>query len=431
MSINNVSSHIIPTRAAWKPGALKTARKKRMRLAWSVWFVAAIFVLFQFFLQLSSGEIVSALMKSFTLTAFGGGLLVSSYYYIYVLLQTPVGILMDRYGPRGSLSLGAFVVCIGAFIFATAKTVLFALLGRIMMGGGSAFAFVGCLNVISIWFPARRFALMAAIVETAGMFGAIIGNFWLANAIQKIGWRNCMEFAAIFAGVLSFFLVLIIRNAPRKKKLPMKNLVRTSIRVGLKKLLRNPVVWINGIYSGLMFSIVTVFIALWAIPFFEYSHHLDLVKATLLASVLYVGVAVGGPVIGWLDSRTRWRQQIMILNAFLASLCLFIIIFDGQLSLFWIAVFLFLTGMCASSYVLTFAIANEIASPESRAMCIGFTNMLCVIFAPILQPLVGFLITHLHGAVHAYFQWSMSVVPLFLLFAAVIGFFLPQRRRSM
>src|SRR3989338_4587397 len=122
MSVNNASNHIIPTGHSWKPGALKTARKKRMRLAWSVWFVAAIFVLFQLFLQLSSGEVISALMKSFTLTAFGGGVLISSYYYIYVLLQTPVGILMDRYGPRGTLSLGAFFICVGSLIFASAKT---------------------------------------------------------------------------------------------------------------------------------------------------------------------------------------------------------------------------------------------------------------------------------------------------------------------
>lgn len=428
MSVNNTLNHIIPTSSSWKPGALKTARKKRMRLAWSVWFVAAVFVLFQFFLQLSSGEVISALMKTFALSAFGGGVLVSSYYYIYVLLQTPVGILLDRYGPRGALSWGALLVCLGGLIFATAKTVLFALLGRILMGAGSAFAFVGCLNVISIWFPVRRFAFMAAIVETAGMFGAIIGNFWLANCIEKIGWRRCMLIASVFAAILSFFLVLIVRNAPRKKKLPAKNGVRPSIRIGFKKLLRNPIIWLNGIYSGLMFSIVTVFIALWAIPFFEWSHHLDLVKATIVTSALYVGVAVGGPIIGWLDSRTRFRKQMMVFNAFFASACLFIVIFDTQLSLPLIAVFLFLTGMCASSYVLTFAIANEIASPENSAMCIGFTNMLCVAFSPVLQPLVGFLITYLDGKTHYYFQWAMSVVPFFIVIAAVIGFFLPQRR---
>jgi MFS family permease len=428
MSVNNAFNlnHELP-RFTWEPGVLKAARKRRMRLAWSVWFVAALFVLFQFFLQLSSGEFINGLMKSFALTAFGGGVLASSYYYIYVLLQTPAGMLLDRYGPRGILSAGALIVCIGCLLFSAAKTLFFALLGRVLMGGGAAFAFVGCLNIISIWFPVRRFAFMAAIVETAGMFGAIIGNFWLANYIEKLGWRDCLFFAGIFAGFLSFFLISVVRNSPRKKIIH-RAFVRTSLRAGLKKIMHNPIVWINGVYSGLMFGIVTVFIALWAIPFFEFVHHMNLVQATLTASALYVGVAIGGPIIGWLDGKTNLRKRIMIANAFGASVCLFFVVFATQLPTWSIATLLFFTGMCASSYVLTFAIANEIATVDNRATCIGFTNMLCVIFAPILQPFVGFLITHLKGMPH-YYEWSMSIVPILLLLVATpIGFFLPERR---
>jgi len=427
MSVNNALNlnHEFP-RFTWESGVLKAARKRRMRLAWLVWFVAAVFVLFQFFLQLSSGEVIGGLMKSFALTALGGGVLASSYYYIYVLLQTPAGMLLDRYGPRGILSFGALFVCMGCLLFSASKTVFFALIGRVLMGGGAAFAFVGCLNIISIWFPVQRFALMAAIVETAGMIGAIIGNFWLANYIEKSGWRECMIFSGIFAGILSCCLVMVVRNAPRKK-VSKNTMIRTSLRAGFKKIIRNPVVWLNGIYSGLMFSIVTVFIALWAIPFFEITRHVDLVKATLTASALYVGVAIGGPIIGWLDGKTHWRKRIIIFNAFCASICLFLVIFGTQFSLMTIGIFLFIAGMCASSYVLTFAIASNIATPDNRATCIGFTNMLCVAFAPILQPFIGFLITHLKG-MHDYFQWSMSVVPMLLLVATVIGFFLPERK---
>lgn len=421
-AINNEAMYI-----PWRPGAFKKARRRRMRLAWSVWCIAAVFVLFQFFLQLSSGEIISPLMHSFALSAFGGGLLASSYYYVYVLLQTPAGMLMDRYGPRGILSAGALCVCIGCLLFATAKTVLFALVGRILMGGGSAFAFVGCLNIISIWFPKRRFALMAAIVETAGMIGAIVGNFGLATCIQTAGWRHCIITAGIFAGILSLFLYGIVRNAPRIKTRSYAVAARASMWIGLKILLRNPLVWVNGVYSGLMFGVVTVFIALWAIPFFELAHHASLVQATITVSALYVGVAVGGPLLGWLDSKTRFRKPLMIFCALCASTCLFIAIFALMLPLFAIAIALFFAGIGASSYVLTFAIANEI-SANNRATTIGFTNMLCVLFAPILQPIVGFLIIHLHCATAVCnFQWAVSLVPVLLIFGGVLAFFLPER----
>lgn len=403
-----------------------------MRIAWTVWFFAAVFVLFQFFLQLSSGVIVQAVMKSFALTPFGGGLLMSSYYYIYVLLQTPAGLLMDRYGPRWILGTGAFFVGIGCLLFSSGTVFSLALLGRVLMGAGASFAFVGCMHVVSIWFPARRFAFMTAIVETAGMAGAISGNFWLAGVVHQLGWQRCLWFSAIFAFVLSIGLFLFMRNAPYSKKGVKKNMASFAFFEGLKKLLRNPVVWINGVYSGAMFSIVTVFIALWAIPFFQLAYHMHLWTASAIACALYVGIAVGGPLLGWLDSKTRWRRTLMLINAFAAAFCLCVVIVGQPLSWVWMVLMLFVTGICASSYVLTFAIANEIAPVPLRATAIGFTNMLCVAFAPLLQPLIGFLLTHLSqwgvtSAVHQ-FQMSLVLLPLFLIVSGVLAIFLPQKK---
>ncbi|OGT25248.1 MAG: hypothetical protein A3I77_05370 [Gammaproteobacteria bacterium RIFCSPLOWO2_02_FULL_42_14] len=415
--------------------ALRRARRLRVTLAWSVWGVAVIFVLFQFFLQLSSGQIITGIMRTFALTALGGAVITSSYYYIYTILQVPAGLLMDRFGPRGVLSVGALVVCIGSFIFALAKTVGLALIGRILMGGGAAFAFVGCLSLISIWFPVRRFAVMAAIVETVGMLGAVFGSLWLAHFIRTTGWQESMLIAGIVAAALSGFLWFVVRNTPRRKKFPIR-LAGAPIQEGLKRLAKNPVVWLNGIYSGLAFSIVTVFTALWSVPFIEVAHHVGMVTASISASFLYVGVAVGGPLIGWLDGATTWRRDMMIMNIFCAAILLFAIIFWISSPLWVVSTLMFFSGCFASSYVLTFAIANEIATPANRATSIGFTNMLCVVFAPILQPLVGFLIIHWddHPSIHhgvarslPHFQWALSVIPVLLIASAFIAYFLPKK----
>jgi MFS family permease len=408
-------------------GTFRAARVYRARLAWSVWTVTTAFVLLQFFLQLSSGEIIGGLMKSFSLTAFGGGILASSYYYIYVLLQTPAGILIDRYGPRGILSAGALVVCAGSMLFAISHTLMIALLGRVLMGIGAAFAFVGCLNLIAVWFPARRFALMTAIVETAGMFGAITGNLWVAHFVQKFGWRDSIEVASVFAAILSLLLFIIVRNRSHQKKIAAPKKMTPSLKEGLKHLLRQPIVWLNGVYCGFMFGLVTVFVALWAIPFFEVTRHASLINATLTVSSVYVGMAIGGPVIGWLDGHTTWRRQIMVINAMVAASLLFVVIFSTQLPLWALGLLLFFVGLFASSYVLTYAIANEVATPENRATSIGFTNMFCVLFAPILQPFIGFMITHLKGD-SDYYQWSVSLAPFLMMIAGFIGFYLAKTK---
>ena len=90
-------------------GGASVRRNPPTRYAYGsvVWFTSLIFVLFQFFLQLSSAQIVTGLMQSFTLSAFGAGLLASMYYYVYVTLQIPSGMLVDRYGPRRLLTVGS------------------------------------------------------------------------------------------------------------------------------------------------------------------------------------------------------------------------------------------------------------------------------------------------------------------------------------
>ncbi|WP_309567576.1 MFS transporter [Coxiella-like endosymbiont] len=117
-------------------------------------------------------------MKSFSLSAFGGGILASSYYYIYVMLQTPAGLLIDRFGPRRLLSLGALICAFGCLLFGSAHLLIWAIIGRLLMGFGAAFAFVGSLNVIAKWFPPKRFVLMAAVAETIGMSGTLVGGFF-------------------------------------------------------------------------------------------------------------------------------------------------------------------------------------------------------------------------------------------------------------
>lgn len=423
-------------------GALKMARRRRMTLAWSVWLVAAVFVFFQFYLQLSSGEMVDGLMKTFSLTAVGGGLLASTYYYVYVLLQVPAGMLMDRYGPRLLLSVGALVVAASLALFAKAPVVWVAMIARVFVGAGAAFAFVGCLNLIAKWFPQRRFAVMVAIVEGVGMLGAILGELFLASLVHRVGWRNCMLASSVVAGVIAILLWTVIRNTPKRKS--VKSLVASSagLWLGVKHLLSTKIAWINGIYSGIAFSIVTVFSALWAVPFIEYSHHVTLLVATASTVMVYVGVIFGGPMMGWLDGRTNWRRIILVGSTLIAAVLLTIVIFWVSLPIWVDSILMFCAGFFASAYILTFSIASEIAQPESKATSIGFTNMLCVLTAPILQPLVGLLMhlfsvsTIVHGHVEVHrtlwgYQLSVALIPSVMVVAAGLGFLLPYRQRQI
>jgi len=401
--------------------------------AWLVWIVSLLFVLFQFFLQLSSAEMISGLMKSFSLSASGGSLLVGSYYYIYVLLQSPAGMMLDLYGPRRVLSAGALLVVFGCLLFGLAPNVLLAVLGRLLMGAGAAFAFVGSLNLISKWFPANRFGLMAALAETFGMLGSLVGTLFLAMAVSSVGWRYCMVVAAVISAVLVVLLWSVIRDAP-------DNVVSISATSkerwwhDIKDLMRNKLTWLNGLYYGGLLLVVTIFIALWAIPFLQVTYGMSLMRATELSDLVFIGIAISGPLFGWLDARLASRKGFMAISPMCAALIMVVIIYIPHLTILDIAILMLALGLCLASYVVSFVISNELSAPGARTTSLGIVNALGVGTAPVFGPVVAWVLDHpvsLSGS-HVIskalpYQEAFSVLILCLLVTSIIGYVLPNR----
>lgn len=408
--------------------AMKSVFKfSNQSLAWIVWTVSAIFLLFQFFLQLSSADIVGGLMQSFSLTALGASVLASTYYYVYVTLQAPAGILIDRFGPRRLLTVGALVCALGCWIFSSSLQLPWAVIGRLLMGAGAAFAFVGSLSLIARWFPINRFAVMVAVAETVGMFGALFGGTLLAHLVTHFGWQQSIQGAAVLAGVISVLLWMVVRDSP-PNSVPVP-LPESHFWRDIKILVNNKAAWINGAYSGLMFAVQTVFIALWGVQFMQVAHHLSLTMAAFICNLVFIGVSIGGPVLAWVDSRFAWRRQITMGGAFAAMILISVVLYLPQLPLWVVAVLMFLLGFGGSAYVLTFVIANEIAPGHMRSTSVGFVNMLSVGSAPLLQPVAGLLLAlsshhSINYTVHDY-QVALSILPLGLLISIFLARHLP------
>lgn len=400
--------------------------------AWLIWFVSMLFVLFQFSLQLSSGEIVMGLMRSFHFSAFGASILSASYYYIYVCFQIPAGMLLDRYGPRRLLCAGALFAGIGCFLFGISPWVWLNFAGRILSGAGCAFAFVGSLTLVSRWFPVNKFALMVGIVEMVGMFGSLAASMLIAKVVLHYDWRAMMLAAAVVAVLLAVVLWLVVRDRPRHVEvapvLPYK-----QVWHDFKQILKLPMAWCNGVFSGVMFSVISVFAALWGVPFLQHEHHLNLVHAAFFANLIFIGTAIGCPVISWLDNFTERRRVLLMFTSLLAAASISMVIFDAHLLLWQVAVFMIVTGFFSAGYLVTFAIGNEIAPVHVKGASIGFVNALSVIMAPILQMLVGYFLAHgavntlaSHFSTHDY-QKALLVIPLLLVLASICAWFLPRR----
>ncbi|MBX9702543.1 MAG: MFS transporter, partial [Silvanigrellaceae bacterium] len=145
-------------------------------LPYFIWLLGAFFYLIDYVIRVSPSVLTPTLMQFFNANAFAIGGFSAFFYYAYIGMQIPVGILVDKFGPK-FLLVGSALICAGStFMFAEMQTITIGFLSRLLMGFGASFAFVGTLKLISIWFPGDKFAFLAGMTQAMGMVGAMVGQ---------------------------------------------------------------------------------------------------------------------------------------------------------------------------------------------------------------------------------------------------------------
>ncbi len=397
---------------------------------WLIWGAAEFFTLFQFLIQLTGGIIIEPLMQDFTINAVSASFIISGFYYMYISLQVPVGIITDKVGPRRLLSWGAFVCGLACILFSQTHYFYLAFFARLCMGGGAAFAFVGTLNLIREWFPTERYAFLVGMSEMLGMIWAVCGTLVFATLLHTFGWRTCMLWCGFFFLLSGILSGLFIRNQnPARKSIKFEGLSLTLWK-RLRLVARSSLAWKNSIYSGLTFSVVTVFVALWGPIFLQNSLHVSLSKAATINSMAFIGIALGCPLYGFISQKCKKRRPLLIFSSVSSALFFSIIIYYPHLSAFTMGALMLLVGASCCGYILCFAIADEISHNKVKSTYTGFTNAICTITAPMLQPIIGYILdlgASQHGHyTHSDFQLGLSVVLVALLASAGIAWFMPE-----
>jgi MFS family permease len=401
-------------------------------LPWVVWGMSSLFVSYQMLLQTSPSVMIADLQNAFSVNAFGVSLLASSFYYTYVLLQIPAGMLIDRVQPRYCLTACLIGIAVVTFVFAGAHTLNVARTGRILQGAFSAPSVVPALFLAAIWFPSRQFALLAGLTEMIGMLGSAVGQALLAPASGYFGWRQTLIGCALFGLVMAVLTFLTIRDKPADVTENAPEIVphQTHVFRNLLTVIAYPQAWVNGFFSGLLFSVTGAFGAFWCIPFLQQTYPVSLNLAASASSMILFGSALGAPVLGWISDRSGLRRLPMIVSTVIV-LALMLIVLYVPISAFSLMFgLLFFLGFFSSAYVLPFAVIRDIMPANVRGTALGYTNMMCILIgAPILIPLVGWVLnsslTQYVNKTIAY-QHALSVLPVSLALGLVLAFFVRE-----
>ncbi|MGV3740016.1 MAG: MFS transporter [Gammaproteobacteria bacterium] len=379
-----------------------------------IWLIGTAFALLQFTLQLSSAVIINVIMLDMHLTALTGGLLSGLFYIIYTTLQMPVGVLCDHFNPRPILSLSACICVLGCFIFASSHQLFGLYCGRALIALGSSFAFVCLTHLVREHYPKTLFTILIGTTETLSFMAAIFGIISLGAMVGHFGWRDFMYGAA---GLSLICACLCWAYIPQYSQLSQNG------RIDYKRILAvvtNIPLWLNGLFIGFTFLLVTVFGGLWAPPFLQIKLQCTLEQASNIDAIFILGVGISCPIFGYLANRVQSQKNLIITANFLSALLLLFIIYFPIHQIYVMAGLMLILGLISGSYILAYTFANELAPLNTLSTTAGFTNTLALVMTPILQPWIGHLLDLLHAGRHIElqdYQSALTILPVCILIA--------------
>ncbi|MDJ0720590.1 MAG: MFS transporter [Desulfobacterales bacterium] len=371
-----------------------------LRAAWTVWGLGASFYLLAFFQRVAPAVMTDALMREFQIGAAALGNLSALYFYSYVAMQIPTGIIADRWGPRRLLSLGALAAACGTLIFALAPDMMLVGLGRFLIGGSVAVAFVGCLQLANNWFPPRLYGMVAGMALLVGVIGAVCAGPPLRLGVDAFGWRATILVSGLATILVAAAIWVFVRDHPYEKgftgPLPTADIdspaAPVSILTGIRTVLRYPNTILLFLIPGGVVGPVLAFAGLWGVPYLTTHYGLPPARAAVLTTALLVAWAIGGPVLGWLSDRTGRRKHLYIGGCAAALACWSAIVFIPRLSLPVLVVLIVLAGLSSGCMIISFAFAKESVPRHLSGTATGITNMGVMMGPTLLQPAIGWVL---------------------------------------
>lgn len=408
---------------------------------WAIWAFAAFFYFYEYLLRVSPNVMVPELMESFNVSAASLGILIASFLAVYAPMQLPVGILMDRFGARKLLSFASLGCGLGALLFALAQTLGTAYIGRILIGISASFGFVGMVYVCTHWFEKKKRALLVGVANSISMLGAFAGGGPLSVMVEKFGWRSSL----LFWSVIGFALALAIFFLIKKDTAEMSDAVHTketpnSLFEGIKIFFKSFYSWLNAIIALLFYTVTTAIGGLWGTPFIQNVYGVRKEVAGFAVSMIFMGWLVGGPIMGFVSDRLENRKKVISFGALATFFVFTPILFFTQMSILWVYILIFLTGFFSSSQLLNFTFATEINPMRVKGASISVTNFIVSFGGMIVQPLIGYLLVLNQKSLgnaslgHEYtaqnYQFALSILPICLLSAWILTFFLKESHRN-
>jgi MFS family permease len=333
--------------------------------------------------------------------------LASAFFYTNALFLIPAGIMLDHFSKRKIILIIFGLSLIGSVLFAFTNNWSIAVFARCLSGLGSGFSLLGCFRIVVDWFPENRRAQVMGLMVTIGLFGGVFAQTPLAFLVLKTSYHTALLWNIGLGLFLWMLMFLFLKDA--QKILPAFKL--SGLFSHLKKSALKLQNWGCGVYASLLNLCVTVIGALWGNLYLQHVRHFSLTEASWITSMVFFGIMLGAPVIGWISDVLQRRKSLMILGALLSCTTIMSIIYLPNVSLMSAMTLFFVLGFLSGVQVLAYPFVVESNPPELASSATSVIALSINLGAALMQLIFGILVDHS----------GYSVAMLALLIAAIIS----------
>lgn len=327
------------------------------------------------------------------------GIISSSYFFASLLSLLPAGILLDRFSTRTLILSAMSTTVLSTYLFALAPSPSIALTARFIAGLSGAFCFISSLRLATRWFPAEKLARVTGTVVAIGMIGAIISQTPLSMMIDQIGWRKTTLTVATIGLCLIYVVYKTVKDYPTDQSYTLLPNHSTNLGLNLKNTVTKAQNWLIGLYISVMNLPLFILGALWGSLYLIQTYSLSNTQAGEIISMIFLGMIIGSPFMGWLSDRLKSRKLPMMFFAIMMLLTLSSLIFITHKNYYTLFLIFFGIGFFCSAHILGYSLIAECNSKSSTATAEGFASTLMLAGGLAQTPFAWILHSHWSGKI--------------------------------
>ncbi len=386
------------------------------------------------FFRNSVGVIATTLATELKLDPDELGLVASSFFLIFALCQIPVGVIIDRYGPRAALLGSALFVVAGSLVFALAAGQAGLIAGRLLLGIGCSTFFMAPLVIYARTFPPAVFASLAGLQIAISSIGTILATAPLGWMTAVYGWRAAFVVAALVSALLLTGIVLAVRGpgAGRLAGRPAETMREAFAGVGA--VMRTRGFWPLFLMSFSTYSTFGLIIGLWGGPYLAHVHGAGLAAQGRVLFIMAMAQVIGTLAWGYADRFVGAYRPIVVTGSALSLALLAALIGLGHHGAAQTEIIVGLLGFsCAFTPVLV-AHSKSLFPPEITGRGLSFINMGTMSGSFITQWVTGLAVKAVAGDAAVYpvaaFQIAFGLQAVLLAVATLAYLRAPDPRRT-